>query len=85
MTRAPRSAACTTARASAPMSAIARVSAGSSPGLAGAKRAEVCRNEINRAAGATPENPSGPGWPAMMPATIVPWPSQSVRPSPAPR
>ena len=52
--------------------------------------ARVARREPRRgladrqqpgAAGATPENPSAPGWPAMRPATSVPCPSQSVRPS----
>jgi hypothetical protein len=82
MTRAPRSAARTMARANTATSSAARAVTGSSPALRGANRADVERMEITRAPGATPEKPSLPGWPAIRPATRVPWPSQSVSPSP---
>src|SRR5262249_19530480 len=54
---------------------------GSPPGVRGENLADVCLIEMSLAAGATPENPSSPGWPAISPAMSVPWPSQSVRPS----
>ena len=81
MTRAPRSAARTTALARLLTSLAARLTSGSPLGVRGENFADVCLIEMSRAAGATPENPSPPGWPAIRPATSVPWPSQSVRPS----
>src|SRR6516225_1481589 len=84
ITRAPRSAACTIARPSVATSRDARASSGSPPGgdgFNGENFADVILIDSTRAAGATPEKPSSPGWPAMMPATRVPCPSQSVRPS----
>src|ERR1700731_1556660 len=84
ITRAPRSAACTTARASVATSSDALASSGSPPGVRGENFADVALIDSTRAAGATPEKPSSPagaGWPAMIPATRVPCPSQSVRPS----
>ena len=81
ITRAPRSAACTIARPSAATSAAARASAGSPPPVRGANFADVTRNDSSRAEGAMPAKASSPGWPAISPATSVPCPSQSVRPS----
>ena len=42
---------------------------------------DVTRNDTSRAPGAMPAKPSSPGCPAIRPATAVPRPSQSVRPS----
>src|SRR5690242_14382876 len=82
ITFAPSSAACTIARASVATSKEARASIGSPPGVLGENLADIARSDSTRAAGATPEKPSSAaGWPAMMPATRVPCPSQSVRPS----
>src|ERR1700758_3645671 len=84
ITRAPRSAACTIARPSVATSRDTRASSGSPPGVRGENLADVTLIDSTRAAGATPEKPSspaGPGWPATIPATRVPCPSQSVKPS----
>ncbi len=81
ITRAPRSAARTIARPSVVTSRDARAISGSPPGVRGENFADVVLIDTTRAAGATPAKPSSPGWPAMSPATSVPWPSQSVRPS----
>lgn len=70
------------ARARVVTSVDTRAISGSPPGVRGENLADDVLIDTTRAAGATPENPSsGDGWPAMIPATSVPCPSQSVRPS----
>src|SRR3984893_3482693 len=81
ITRAPRSAACTIARPNAVTSTIARAMVGSPPAPRAENFPDVTRNDTNRAPGAMPAKPSLLGWTAIRPATAVPRPSQSARPS----
>src|ERR1700741_4314876 len=67
--RAARSAACTMARLSVATSRDTCASSGSPPGVRGENFADVVLIDSTRAAGATPEKPSSPGWPAMISAT----------------
>ncbi|SHV23161.1 Uncharacterised protein [Mycobacteroides abscessus subsp. abscessus] len=82
ITRAPRFAACTMDRAKVLTYWVAAFVDGSPPAVSrGENLEDSWRIEISLAAGAIPENPSGPGWAPMIPATMVPCPSQSVSPS----
>ena len=84
MTRAPMLAACTIDRASVRMSPAVRDWLGSSgfeDWFSGMYANDVCRIARIWALGATPISPSvGAGAAPMMPATIVPCPSQSSNP-----
>ncbi len=81
ITRAPRSAACTMARPSAATSMDACASSGSPPGVRGENLADVTRSTAPAPRARPPRNRRHRVWPAMRPATSVPCPSQSVRPS----
>ncbi|CNZ08261.1 Uncharacterised protein [Mycobacterium tuberculosis] len=69
------------APASTATSSVACASCGSPPDVRGENFVDIALMDSSRAAGATPEKPSLPGWPATIPATRVPCPSQSVSPS----